>query len=296
MSRWLFLTLILLASTAFSAIERVTYFVNDANGSPLLEVNDAGLVIAEAEYRPYGESQDAVRRTGREATIGYADSLNQQDGIQAMGVRLYAPELGRFVSPDPVGYLDKGMVHFGRYHYANNNPYRYVDPTGEWGVPQNVLNGSPSGWPWIQAMAAQGKADSIMYQAARNPVDIDLLKQHMLSNTTLGGVAAACSGVGACGASWVEKSLAESAPRGGVLAGAGAGASGGAYIDYSVSSDGIRALPGETASIAEASASLLIFRSSQRLEVSDRGIYRSVSFGLQWPPGLSVIGGFGVIY
>ena len=65
MSRWLFLTLFFLASTAFSAIERVTYFVNDANGSPLLEVNDAGLVIAEAEYRPYGESQDAVRRTSR---------------------------------------------------------------------------------------------------------------------------------------------------------------------------------------------------------------------------------------
>ena len=139
MSRWLFLTLILLASTAFSAIERVTYFVNDANGSPLLEVNDAGLVIAEAEYRPYGESQDAVRRTGREATIGYADSLNQQDGIQAMGVRLYAPELGRFVSPDPVGYLDKGMVHFGRYHYANNNPYKYVDPDGEAALPLILL-------------------------------------------------------------------------------------------------------------------------------------------------------------
>jgi len=131
MFRWLLLSLLFFAPSAFSAIERVTYFVNDANGSPLLEINSAGLVIAEAEYQPYGEPQEAVRRVGREATIGYADSLNQQDGIQAMGVRLYAPELGRFISPDPVTYLDGGVRHFGRYHYANNNPYKYVDRDGE---------------------------------------------------------------------------------------------------------------------------------------------------------------------
>ena len=36
--------------------------------------------------------------------------------------------IGRFYSNDPIGFRD---VHsFNRYAYANNNPYKYVDPTG----------------------------------------------------------------------------------------------------------------------------------------------------------------------
>ena len=45
-----------------------------------------------------------------------------------MQARYYDPVIGRFYSNDPIGYRD---VHsFNRYAYANNNPYRYTDPTG----------------------------------------------------------------------------------------------------------------------------------------------------------------------
>jgi len=45
-----------------------------------------------------------------------------------MQARYYDPVIGRFYSNDPVGFRD---VHsFNRYAYANNNPYKYVDPTG----------------------------------------------------------------------------------------------------------------------------------------------------------------------
>ncbi len=33
---------------------------------------------------------------------------------------------------DPVQYIDKGEQYFQRYTYADNNPYKYTDPTGEW--------------------------------------------------------------------------------------------------------------------------------------------------------------------
>jgi uncharacterized protein RhaS with RHS repeats len=46
-----------------------------------------------------------------------------------MQARYYDPVIGRFYSNDPVGFRD---IHsFNRYAYANNNPYKYVDPTGE---------------------------------------------------------------------------------------------------------------------------------------------------------------------
>lgn len=56
-----------------------------------------------------------------------------------MQARYYNPVIGRFYSNDPVDYLGHmqrgNPVHgFGRYTYANNNPYKYVDPDGEFGV------------------------------------------------------------------------------------------------------------------------------------------------------------------
>jgi RHS repeat-associated protein len=51
-------------------------------------------------------------------------------GLVYMQQRYYDPTIGRFLSVDPVGPLSDPSNHFGRYHYALNNPYRYTDPDG----------------------------------------------------------------------------------------------------------------------------------------------------------------------
>lgn len=53
-----------------------------------------------------------------------------------MQQRYYDPVIGRFYSNDPVdmlGHMQKGnpTMGFNRYAYANNNPYKYTDPDGE---------------------------------------------------------------------------------------------------------------------------------------------------------------------
>jgi insecticidal toxin complex protein TccC len=40
--------------------------------------------------------------------------------------RYYSPELGRFVSRDPIGIVDDVNL----YVYVGNNPLKFVDPTG----------------------------------------------------------------------------------------------------------------------------------------------------------------------
>jgi hypothetical protein len=35
---------------------------------------------------------------------------------------------------DPVGFQENNLHSFNRYVYANNNPYKYVDPDGKNGV------------------------------------------------------------------------------------------------------------------------------------------------------------------
>jgi uncharacterized protein RhaS with RHS repeats len=52
-----------------------------------------------------------------------------------MQARYYDPVIGRFYSNDPVGSIEHlgaaGSIHgFNRYAYANNNPYKYIDPDG----------------------------------------------------------------------------------------------------------------------------------------------------------------------
>ncbi len=50
----------------------------------------------------------------------------------SVSARWYDPNVGRFMGIDPVGYTSKNdVMSFNRYLYANNNPYKYVDPNGE---------------------------------------------------------------------------------------------------------------------------------------------------------------------
>ncbi len=62
-----------------------------------------------------------------------------------MHARYYSPNLGRFVSVDPVGGTIGSSQSWNRYSYVDNNPIAVVDPDGEaefrvvntWGVPDN---------------------------------------------------------------------------------------------------------------------------------------------------------------
>jgi hypothetical protein len=56
--------------------------------------------------------------------------------------RYYDPAIGRFLSVDPVGPLSNPINHFGRYHYANNNPYKYIDPDGRVAIVTHQKDGS----------------------------------------------------------------------------------------------------------------------------------------------------------
>ncbi|WP_148667883.1 RHS repeat-associated core domain-containing protein, partial [Mizugakiibacter sediminis] len=45
--------------------------------------------------------------------------------------RYYDPVLGRFLSADPVAANGGNGANFNRFRYANDNPYRYTDPSGK---------------------------------------------------------------------------------------------------------------------------------------------------------------------
>jgi RHS repeat-associated protein len=51
-------------------------------------------------------------------------------GLVNMNGRVYDPDLGRFLSPDPNIQFVADLQSYNRYTYAANNPLKYTDPTG----------------------------------------------------------------------------------------------------------------------------------------------------------------------
>ena len=58
--------------------------------------------------------------------------FDNQTGLSYMGARYYDPVIGRFMGVDPVGFQENNIHSFNRYAYANNNPYKFVDPSGKY--------------------------------------------------------------------------------------------------------------------------------------------------------------------
>jgi RHS repeat-associated protein len=54
---------------------------------------------------------------------------NAEVGLVYLGARYYSPQLGRFISPDPLT-IHGLMGDSNPYAYADGNPIRFVDPTG----------------------------------------------------------------------------------------------------------------------------------------------------------------------
>ena len=99
----------------------------DALGSPVAATNQAGTVIERNEYEPYG----AVIGKPNYQGVGYTGHVQDAaTGLTYMQQRYYDPQVGLFLSVDPVTALSIPVGMFNRYRYASNNPYRFYDPDG----------------------------------------------------------------------------------------------------------------------------------------------------------------------
>jgi RHS repeat-associated protein len=84
------------------------------------------------EYDPWGKlSRYESTGNGIDTLHGYTgQELDQETDLYYYGGRYYDPQLARFVQPDPFSVKPSQPQELNRYSYANNNPYRYIDPTG----------------------------------------------------------------------------------------------------------------------------------------------------------------------
>lgn len=123
--------LFIFANTQSFAEQKVTFYHYDLLGSPVATTDKQGNVIWREQYEPWGKK--TLNQDGDHDNVrGYTGHVNDKEtGLTYMQARYYDPEIGRFMSIDPVGFKEDNPIMFNRYAYANNNPYKFTDPNGE---------------------------------------------------------------------------------------------------------------------------------------------------------------------
>jgi RHS repeat-associated protein len=139
------------------------YFHADWIGSTRYLTNSTGLTAPTAyRFDAYGRLSAAAGPdvTSSKFAGGHGYENDAPGGLQLLGARYYDPAVGRFLNPDPIGFL--GGLNL--YEYCFGNPVGMVDPTGL------QVRRYPPGYfpddPDNPALNASGSVDW-MYQAWR---------------------------------------------------------------------------------------------------------------------------------
>ncbi len=105
----------------------VRHYTYDANGNVSQLVDEAGAIVARYEYDPFGneiraEGDDAQNNPFRFST----KYLDAETGLYYYGFRYYVPEIGRWISRDPIE--ERGGINI--FSQSDNNPINYFDMLG----------------------------------------------------------------------------------------------------------------------------------------------------------------------
>ncbi len=131
---------IALVITNTNGPKQIYLLAKDHLGSITGLIDTTGKVVGEYSFDPWGR-----RRDPNDWSYIFSDSVISNRGFTThehldefrlihMNGRLYDPQLGRFLNPDPIISDPSSIQNYNRYSYCLNNPLKYTDPTGYWPV------------------------------------------------------------------------------------------------------------------------------------------------------------------
>jgi RHS repeat-associated protein len=133
---------------AWEEVNKIYFYHSDHLGSASLITDENGNEYQRLEYTPYGEVWVDKYSQIQESTalLPYKFTGKERDeetGLYYYGARYLDAKYSRWMSTDPaLGEYMSGSdigcggiynsINLNLYHYANNNPIKYNDPTGMW--------------------------------------------------------------------------------------------------------------------------------------------------------------------
>ena len=108
------------------------YYHKDHLGSSTVMTDSSGVgTYGTSAYEPFGSMRSTTGQSG--SSYKFTDQeLDSESGLYNYNARLYDPEIGRFISADPIVPDPFNPQSLNRYSYVLNNPLIYTDPSGYW--------------------------------------------------------------------------------------------------------------------------------------------------------------------
>ena len=137
------------------------YTHTDHLGSTQAATDQSGAIAFHEHTGAWGQALfPAAENDNQGAFTGHI--RDEATGLTYMQARYYDPAIGRFLSIDPVTFLDNGNPGYvNRYAYAFNNPINNFDPDGRECVTQNTTTCGSSG----SSAAANGAVGAASFAA-----------------------------------------------------------------------------------------------------------------------------------
>ncbi|MCI0915354.1 RHS domain-containing protein [Pseudomonas putida] len=106
-------------------MQQIYYFHNDQMGSPLELTDSDGEVVWQVRYKSWGVVDEFCVRRVEQNLRFQGQYFDEEAALHYNLYRYYDPEIGRFITQDPIGVLGGENL----YVYAPN-PISWVDPAG----------------------------------------------------------------------------------------------------------------------------------------------------------------------
>ena len=118
-------------------LSSIWYYHYDGSGNVVALTNTTGKVVQTYSYDAYGNLL-AKTRSSPNSYMFSTKEYDSKSGLYYFGARYYDPEIGRWLSKDPLGMIDGPNM----YLYCLNNPIVFIDPFGyckkSWWGPENM--------------------------------------------------------------------------------------------------------------------------------------------------------------
>lgn len=112
------------------------YYLGDHLGNAHIMSDSSGNALREENKYPYGLNRDIESAYAVPSDYTYTEKeYDEETGLIYFGGRYYSPEMGRWISPDPMVLENtsaaiKRPLEGNLYAYVRNNPVCFIDPNG----------------------------------------------------------------------------------------------------------------------------------------------------------------------
>jgi len=103
------------------------YYYYNFTGSTVAMTDTDGNIVNKYAYTPFGGLAGSVEAVSNPFRyVGRFGVMDDNNGLYYMRARYYDPDVGRFITKDPIGF--GGGVNL--YGYVGGNPINFIDPSG----------------------------------------------------------------------------------------------------------------------------------------------------------------------